>query len=124
MDSMYEFNQTGFPGCIDSSDATQIIHGQCHSRLKNHHLGANSSMATTAFNNVMSHRRKILNTTVGLPGKWNDKTVVLFEGMISGMQNGTLCTHFEFKLEDEALNKILFKGSRKLFVASLVVKTF
>ncbi len=54
-----------------------IIHEKCHSRLKNHHLDAKSSMATKAFNIVVTHRSKILNTTVGLPGRWNDETVII-----------------------------------------------
>jgi hypothetical protein len=105
MDCMYEFNQAGFPGCIGSSDATHIMHEKCHSRLKNHDLGSKSSMATKAFNIVVNHRRKILNKTVGLPGRLNDKMVVLFDGMLSGMQNGTLYKDFEFELEDENGNK-------------------
>jgi hypothetical protein len=47
-------------------------------------------MATKAFNIVVNNRWKILNTAVGLPGSWNDNTFVLFDGMISGMQNGAL----------------------------------
>jgi hypothetical protein len=81
---MYDFNQAGFPGCIGSSDATHVVHEKCHSRLKNHHLGAKSTMATKAFNIVVNHRRKILNKTVGLLGHWNDKLLcslmVCFQG--------------------------------------------
>lgn len=75
MDCMHEVNQARFPGCIGSSNATYIIHKKCHSKLN---LGAKSSMATKAYNIVVNHRQKILNTTVVLSGRWNDKTVMLF----------------------------------------------
>jgi hypothetical protein len=78
MDCMCEFNQPGFPGCISISDAMHNIHEKCHSQLKNLLLGAKSSMDTKAFNIVFNNRQKVLNTTVGLPGRWNDKTVTLF----------------------------------------------
>jgi hypothetical protein len=116
MDCMYEFNQAGFPGCIGSSDATHVVHEKCHSRLKNHHLGAKSTMATKAFNIVVNHRRKILNTTVGLLGHWNDKTVVFIDGMLSRMQSGTLYNDFQFSLEDGNGNEVLFQVSKYLFL--------
>jgi hypothetical protein len=37
-DFMHEFMQAGFPGCIGSSDATNMVHQKFFSRLKNHHL--------------------------------------------------------------------------------------
>jgi hypothetical protein len=46
MDCMHEFNQAEFPGCIGSSDAMDVFHENCHSQLKNHHLGAKNNMAT------------------------------------------------------------------------------
>ncbi len=30
----------------------------------------------------------ILSTTIGMPGRWNDKTVVLFDEFVSGIYEG------------------------------------
>jgi hypothetical protein len=89
-----------YSGCIGSSDATHIVHEKCSSRLKNSHLGLKSTMATKVFNVVVNHRRRILNTTVGLPGRWNGKTVVLFDNMLGGIHLGELYANIKFKLND------------------------
>jgi len=112
MDCMYEFNQAGISSCMESSDAMHIVHEKCHSRLKNYHPGAKSTMATKAFNIIVNHRQKILYTAFGIFGWWNDKTVVLFDGMLSRMQNGMLYNDFEFSLEDDNEYEVFFQVSR------------
>ncbi len=85
-DCMHEFEQAGFRGCIGSADATHIIMEKCSAGLKNHSLGGKDSHTTRVFNLVVNHRRKILATTKGFPGRWNDKSVVMFDGMLRGMR--------------------------------------
>jgi hypothetical protein len=48
MDSIPEFKQAEFPGCMSSSDATPVIYEKCHSRLMIHYH-AKSKMAINAF---------------------------------------------------------------------------
>jgi hypothetical protein len=88
---MHEFNLAGFPGCIGSTDATHIAVEKCSYRLKNNHLGGKQHLTTRTFNLTVNHRRRILSTTIGMPGRWNDKTVVLFDNFVRGIYEGLFC---------------------------------
>jgi hypothetical protein len=82
-DCMAEFAEAGLDGCIGSADVTHIVLEKCHnSRLKNQNLGSKSSLTTRAYQIVVNHRRQILASTVGHPGRWNDKTIVRFDGFV------------------------------------------
>jgi hypothetical protein len=85
---VHEFKMAGFNGCIGSSDATHIAVGKCSYRLRNSHLGAKQHLTTRSFNLTCHHQRKILSVTVGMPGRWNDKTVVLFDNFVRGIYEG------------------------------------
>ena len=85
---VHEFKMAGFNGCIGSSDATHIAVEKCSYRLRNSHLGAKQHLTTRSFNLTCNHRRKILSVTVGMPGRWNDKTVVLFDRFVRGIYEG------------------------------------
>ena len=85
----HEFNMTGFHGCIGSSDATHISVEKCAYRLRNNHLGGKQHLTTRTFNLTVNHRRRILSSTVGYPGRWNDKTLVLFDDFVRGIHEGT-----------------------------------
>jgi hypothetical protein len=89
-DSMAEFTEAGFPGCIGSTDATHIVMEKCSYRIRNNHLGGKSSLTTRAFQLTVNHRRQILASTVGLPGRWNDKSVVRFDGFVTAIRRGEL----------------------------------
>lgn len=67
--------------------------------MNNFHLGK-SSQTTRAYQITVNHRRKILSTTVGMPGRWNDKTVVRFDDFIMGIYNGTLYGDVTYFLQD------------------------
>jgi hypothetical protein len=83
-----EFAMAGFTGCIGSTDATHIAIEKCSYRLRNNHLGSKQHLTTRTFNLTVNHRRRILSTTIGMPGRWNDKTVVLFDEFVSGIYEG------------------------------------
>jgi hypothetical protein len=87
-DCMSEFKAAGFDGCIGSADVTHVVLEKCYARLKNQHLGGKSSMTTRAFQVVVNHRRQIIASTVGYPGRWNDKTVVRFDGFVTDITRG------------------------------------
>jgi hypothetical protein len=69
-------------------------------RLQNSHLGAKQHLTTLSFNLTANHWRKILSVTTGMLGRWNDKTVVLFDRFVCGMyEGGTLLFHcFSFSV--------------------------
>ena len=85
---MSEFKEAGFDGCIGSADVTHVILERCHARLKNQNLGSKSSHTTRAFQIVVNHRRQIIASTVGYPGRWNDMTIVRFDGFDTDVQRG------------------------------------
>jgi hypothetical protein len=86
--STAEFSAAGSPGCFGSADATHIILEKCFARLKNQHIGFKDSHTTRAFNLTVNHRRRILSTTRGCPGGWNDKTLILFDDFLRGLHEG------------------------------------
>lgn len=95
---MREFAEAGFPGCIGSIDCTQITTEGCSANLKNNHLGLKSSNTTRTFNLTVNHRHRILHSTRGGPGRWNDQTMVRFDEFISGIRDGTVLEDMEFEL--------------------------
>lgn len=99
-----EFEEAGFPGCAGSSDATHITMEKCEHRLRNNHLGGKSSLTTRTYNLTVNHRRKILHSTGGGPGRWNDKTVVLFDDFVSGIRHGECLKDVEFELLEHGRN--------------------
>ncbi len=49
---MAEYMEAGFPGCVGSSDCTNITTERCKYFLNNNHLGAKSSHTTPTFNSL------------------------------------------------------------------------
>lgn len=97
-DCMSEFVEAGFNGCIGSADVTHIVLERCHARLKNQNLGGKSSHTTRGFQIVVNHRRQIIASTVGYPGRWNDQTVVRFDGFVTDIQKGEYLNNHRFEL--------------------------
>ena len=66
------------------------------------------------YNTTVDHTRRILGTTTGHPGTWNDETVVLFDKLLTGVKNGDLHDDFEFKLYEKNKNgdivEVVYKG--------------
>ena len=98
--NMREYEVAGFPGCVGSTDCTHVTTERCEYRLKNNHLGAKSSHTTRTFNLTCNHRRRIIHSTHGGPGRWNDQTMVRLDQFISGIRDGLLLQDNDFKLLD------------------------
>jgi hypothetical protein len=79
----------GFPGCIGSTDATHIPLDKVAFSLRQAHLGFKNSVTTRTYNLSVNHKRQILNSTTGHPGRWNDKTLVRFDPFVSHLQSGS-----------------------------------
>ena len=110
-DCMSEFTEAGFNGCIGSADVTRVIIEKCHARLKNQNLGGKDSHTTRAFQIVMNHRRQILASTVGYPGRWNDKTIVRFDGFVTDIQRGLYLQDNIFTLDDSKGKETEYTGA-------------
>ena len=110
-DCRAEFTEAGFDGCIGSADVTHVIIEKCQARLKNQNLGGKSSHTTRAFQLVVNHRRKIIASTVGFPGRWNDKTVVRFDDFIADIQRGKYLEDTEFSLKEANGDDVKYNGA-------------
>jgi len=108
-----EFEMAGMPGTPGSSDATSIIHEQCAWRLRRLHKGGKSKHPTRTYNITVNHRRRILGSTKGHPGSWNDKTVVLFDTFIKAIKRGDILQDNIFELLEkrgDEIVKVKYRG--------------
>jgi hypothetical protein len=101
---MKEFTEAGLPGALGSTDATHVTTWQCEYNLRNNHLGGKSSSTTRSFNITVNHCRRILHSTRGGPGRWNDKTMVLFDRFVKGIKDGDHLGDVEFELLERKSN--------------------
>lgn len=83
---------------------------KCPGKLKNQHLGGKLSQTARAYQITVNHRREILSSTVGFPGRWNDKTVVRFDGFINRINHGELYGDIEYELFSLDGSKCTVKG--------------
>ena len=60
---------------------------------------------------LLHHSRRILSTTVGLPGRWNDKTVILFDGFLCDLHEGNTFQDLRFELVDADGLPTSFEGA-------------
>ena len=108
------FRLAGFNGCIGSSDATHVIMLKCASWATLSHKGFKLNLPARSYNLTCTHTKQILCSTNGHPSTWNDKTLVLFDPLLSGVNDGELFNDFEFTLfEKNTSNEIVevkYKG--------------
>ena len=80
---MDEFTRAGMPGAFASMDATHIVHERCKWKYKRAHTGHKSKNPTRSYNLMVNRRRRILASTKGHPGSFNDKTLVMFDELLN-----------------------------------------
>ncbi len=95
---MSEFSEARFPGCIGLTNCMHITTEKCEYYLKGNHLGGKSSQTTRTFNLTCNHRRRILHSTPGGPGRWNNTMMVCLDKFISGIRDVILLNDLEFEL--------------------------
>ena len=93
-----EFATAGFPGCIGSTDATHIPLDKVTAAFRQMHLGYKSVFTTRTYNLTVNHRRQILHTTTGHPGRWNDKTLIRFDTFMADLRDGAFDKIMDFRL--------------------------
>ena len=104
---MHEFAIAGLPGAMGSTDATHILLWNCEYNLRNNHLGGKKKNTSRSYNMTVNHRRRILHTTRGGPGRWNDQTMVMFDEFVRGMYDGDHPYDVEFELLERQNGKII-----------------
>jgi len=95
---MAEFKMAGLDGGMASSDGTHVVTEGCEYNLKQVHKGGKTDQTTRTFNTTVNHRRRVLHTTKGGPGRWNDKTMVRFDEFLCGIRSGKILEDIEFEL--------------------------
>ena len=108
------FKQAGFNGCIGSSDGTHIPMLKCTQWASNTHKGFKLNMPARTYNVTVDHSRRILSSTSGHPGTWNDKTLILFDEFICGVNDGKVNADYIFHLyerdDDGNIVEVTYKG--------------
>jgi DDE superfamily endonuclease len=96
-----EYAMAGFPGCIGSTDATHIPLDKVTAAFRQTHIGYKMGSETTSrtYNLTVNHRRQILHTTTGHPGRWNDKTLIRFDTFMSDLRDGVFDERVNFELK-------------------------
>ena len=80
------FGLAGMNGCIGSGDATHISMLNCPSWAANSHKGFKLNLPARTYNLTVAHTKLILCSTTGHPSTWNDKTLVLYDPLLSGVR--------------------------------------
>jgi hypothetical protein len=94
----HEFNKAGCHGAIGSTDAVHVTLEKVQRSVRNSHLGWKLAHTARTYNVTVNHRRRILSTTDGHPARWNDKTLILFDEFLKGIQDGEVLQDTEFFL--------------------------
>ena len=98
------FATAGMNGCCGSGDATNIMMLNCPSWATNAHKGFKLNLPARTYNLTVSHTKFILCSTTGHPSTWNDKTLVLYDPLLSSVHDGLKFNDFEFQLLEKRNN--------------------
>lgn len=94
-----EFTKAGMDGAIGSTDATHVPMWNCYYSHKHLHTGGKiKHMPARTYNVTCNHRRKILYTTKGHPARWNDKTLIWHDRLVSGIKENKILQDHTFEL--------------------------
>lgn len=67
------------PVCVSSSNYTHIAMERCKYALQNQHIGQKSSHPTRSFNMTVNHCCRIIYSSMGGLGSWNDQTSLTWQ---------------------------------------------
>ena len=110
-----EYWMAGLAGCVSSGDATHIGMLKCFYRLRQHNMSFKLSMPSRTYNTHVTHRRRILHSTPGHPGRWNDQTLQLFDSYAKMMRDGEKFDDLVFELKerraDGSVTSVSYRGA-------------
>ena len=107
------FASAGFDGCIGSTDATHVPMLKYPHWAHNNHKGFKLSAPARTYNVTVDHSRRILGTTSGHPGTWNDKSLILYDELICQVKKGVIPDNFSFKLYEYDHNNNIVEATYK-----------
>jgi DDE superfamily endonuclease len=114
-DGTAEYAEAGFVGAVGSTDATHVLHERICYAGRQSHSGYKMPGTTRSYNLTVNHRRKILMSTSGSPGRWNDKTLIKYDTFVRGIYEGDHLDKVEFELlerdNDRNVHKVKYRGA-------------
>jgi len=97
---MEVYDRLGLTGAVGSIDCTHIHWDRVPKDLLPLYVGK-EGYPTIAYEVIVDHNRKILYTTRGFPGSFNDKTICKYDAYVNGLRTGTLYKNIEYELDFE-----------------------
>jgi hypothetical protein len=82
--------------CISHSSRKGLRFDACAKHFKSKWM-----MRTYMYNLTCNHRRQILHTTTGHPGRWNDKTSIHFDKFVLELRDGALNNKMDFEVRTQ-----------------------
>ena len=87
---------------------------KCSQWAANNNKGFKLNVPARTYNVTVDHSRRILHSTTGHPGTWNDKTLILFDDYICGVNEGIIhhdyILHLFEKNDQGEIVEIAYKG--------------
>ena len=80
----------GFPGCMGSFDVTHVPLQSLSVNLVNQYKNGKHEYPTKAFQVVVDHTSKVLSVCPGMPGTYNDKTIVKYDDFVLSLSKDSL----------------------------------
>jgi hypothetical protein len=106
------YRMAGFPGCIGSTDASQIPLDKVSLSIWQNLLLSFIAAATTwAYNLKVNHNCKDLHNTIGHPGRWNDTTLARFNHFLDELLCGSFDERMTLALLDKHGKAFKMKGA-------------
>ena len=109
-----EYLLAGFAGCMGSMDATHVGMLKCFYKLKQFNDSWKLNMPSRTYNATVTHRRRIIHTTKGHPGRWNDQTLQLYDALAKCLRDGSKFDDLEFvllrRLDDGTVVEDRYRG--------------
>jgi len=109
-----EYDAAGLAGCIGSMDVTHIMCKRVFKYMRQSHVGFNMSQTARTYNLIVNHACRILSTSHGHPGSWNDKTLVLFNDFVSCLHDSTILNDFSFSLLEQSADSMVVEVPYKV----------
>ena len=110
-----ECNLGGMTGAFGSADAVNVALEQVAWKHRQMHLGFKQKLTARSFNVTVNHRRRMLHSARGFPARWNDKTIVKFDELVTRIRSGEILNDVNFTLFERDANgnivEVIYTGA-------------
>ena len=95
---MCDYKTMGFPGVMGSIDATHVKLNRCPDNYRQDSTGK-EHFPTRVFQVCVSFNRRILHSTSGNFGSWNDKTISKYDPLLIALSKDTVGQDIKWNLK-------------------------